>query len=60
MGLFGTKSVREGKGMGRDGKPKTEHQLVLRIETKPKEIDINFVESLMDRVKQKIKIIGQD
>ena len=39
-------------------KAKTEHQLILRIKTKLKELD--FVETLMDRAKQKVKLIGQD
>ena len=39
---------------------KTEYQLINRITIKLKKIDINFVETLMDRVKQKVKLIGQD
>ena len=50
--IFGTiwhKRTREAK---------TEHQLIRRIKSKMKEFDKNFVESLLEGVKAKVRSIG--
>ena len=39
---------------------KTEQQLILRIKSKMKEFDKNFVESLLEGVKAKVKSIGDN
>ena len=39
---------------------KTEQQLIRRIKSKMKEFDKNFVESLLEGVKAKIKSIGDN
>lgn len=39
---------------------KTEQQLIHRIESKLKEFDLNFVETLMEGVKAKVKSIGKN
>ena len=55
MGLFGTKKVyKEG------WETKTEQQLIRRIESKMKEFDTNFVESLLEGVKEKVRSIGDN
>jgi hypothetical protein len=50
-----TQKVFEG-----DWEAKTEQQLIRRIEPKMKEFDKNFVESLLEEVKAKVKSIGDN
>ena len=38
----------------------TRKKLIRRIESKMKEFDVNFVESLLERVKAKVKSIGDN
>ena len=38
----------------------TEQQLIRRIEFKMKEFDTNFVESLLERIKAKVRYIGDN
>ena len=43
-----------------DWEAKTEQQLICRIESKMKEFDKNFVESLLEGVKSKVRSIGDN
>jgi hypothetical protein len=54
LGFFGTKSYEGG------WEAKTEQQLIRRIKSKMKKFDKNFVESLLEGVKAKVKSIGDN
>ena len=43
-----------------DSEAKTEQQLIRRFKSKMKEFDRNFVESLLEGVKAKVKSIGDN
>ena len=52
--MFDTKSFRGSLGA------ETEQQLIRRIKSKMKEFDKNFVESLLEGVKAKVKSMGEN
>jgi hypothetical protein len=54
-GVFGTKSLR-----GRMGGQNGPAAIIDRIKSKMKEFDKNFVESLLEGVKAKVKSIGDN
>ena len=57
MNLFGflTQNVNE-----ESWEPKPEQQLIYCTESKMKEFDAHFVESLLEGVKEKVKCIGEN